>query len=79
MGHTIRLLQSAEQILNKGELNIRVNNREALLDIKVGNREYDDLLQMTDDLIASIESHYNQTNFPDVPDVEKVTAILIKI
>jgi hypothetical protein len=32
--HTIRLLQTAEQILSTGKLNIRVSIREELLDIK---------------------------------------------
>ena len=34
MMHTIRLLQTAEQILSTGKLSIRVSNREELLDIK---------------------------------------------
>lgn len=48
MMHTIRLLQTAEQILAKGTLNIKVPNREELLTIKAGEMEYDALLQMAD-------------------------------
>jgi uncharacterized protein len=79
MMHTIRLLQTAEQILKTGQLNIRVSNREELLDIKVGNMEYDDLLEMADGLIASIESLYASCTLPESPDVEKATRILIGI
>lgn len=71
MMHTIRLLQTAEQILSSGKLNIRVSNRDELLDIKAGNKEYDDLLEMADNLIASIESHYVTSNLPDKPDEEQ--------
>lgn len=79
MMHTIRLLQSAEQILKEGTLNIRVTNREELLDIKAGNREYDDLLQKADDLIASIELAYSSSPLPETPNHEKAVAALIKI
>lgn len=79
MMHTIRLLQTAEQILSTGKLNIRVTNRDELLDIKAGKREYDDLLAMADNLIDSIEKHYNQTSLPDLPNVTKATEFLINI
>lgn len=79
MMHTIRLLQTAEQILSTGKLNIRVSNREELLDIKAGNKEYDDLLEMADNLIVSIENHYQTSNLPEKPDEEKAIQTLIKI
>ncbi|WP_417940196.1 DNA polymerase beta superfamily protein [Flavobacterium sp. RS13.1] len=79
MMHTIRLLQTAEQILSTGKLNIRVSNREELLDIKAGNREYDDLLEMADNLIASIENHYQTSTLPEKPDEAKAIQTLIKI
>ncbi|MBE8726793.1 nucleotidyltransferase domain-containing protein [Flavobacterium hungaricum] len=79
MMHTIRLLQTAEQILSTGKLNIRVPNREELLDIKAGNRAYDDLLEMADNLIASIESHYQTSTLPERPDEAKAIQTLIKI
>jgi uncharacterized protein len=79
MMHTIRLLQTAEQILKTGQLSIRVPNREELLDIKAGNREYDDLLEMADGLIASIESLYDTCTLPESPDLEKATSVLIGI
>lgn len=77
MMHTIRLLQTAEQILSTGKLTIRVTNRAELLDIKAGNKEYDDLLEMADNLIASIEAAYPLSNLPDVPDKERGEALLV--
>ncbi|MDR7210512.1 hypothetical protein J2W48_002453 [Flavobacterium piscis] len=79
MMHTIRLLQTAEQILSTGKLNIRVSNREELLDIKAGNKEYDDLLEMADNLIASIENHYQTSTLPEKPDEAKAIQTLIEI
>ena len=79
MMHTIRLLQSAEQILAIGTLNIKVKNREALLAIKAGEMEYEALLQNADDLITTIETLYHTTTLPETPDVAKATSILIGI
>ena len=77
MMHTIRLLQSAEQILATGTLNIRVSNRDELLAIKAGEMEYDALLQKADDLIASIEHLYTTSTLPEVPDSEKLLGVLV--
>ncbi|WP_269242421.1 nucleotidyltransferase domain-containing protein [Flavobacterium limnophilum] len=79
MMHTIRLLQTAEKILSTGKLNIRVSNREELLDIKAGNKEYDDLLEMADNLIESIENHCETSYLPESPNVEKAIENLIQI
>jgi len=79
MMHTIRLLQTAEQILSKGTLNIKVSNREELLAIKAGKMEYDDLLLMANNLIGSIEKQYETSILPETPDQEKVTKVLVEI
>ena len=79
MMHTIRLLQTAEQILSTGKLNIRVSNREELLSIKAGEKEYEDLLQMADDLISSIEKDYQTTSLPERPNEGKAIRTLITI
>lgn len=79
MMHTIRLLQTAEQILATGDLNLKVTNREELLAIKAGEMEYDALLQKADGLIATIEALYHTTNLPETPNVEQATSILIGI
>lgn len=43
--HTIRLLQSCEQIFRTGSLQVRVDNRDELLDIKSGKWPYDMIMQ----------------------------------
>jgi uncharacterized protein len=79
MMHTVRLLQSAEQILSTGKLNIRVENRDELLDIKSGNREYNDLLLLADNLIASIEKNFETCTLQDFPNKQKTENILVQM
>lgn len=79
MMHTIRLLQTAEQILSTGKLNIRVSNREELLAIKAGEKEYDDLMNLADELMACIERLYGLSSLPERPEEEKAIATLIEI
>ena len=79
MMHTIRLLQTAEQILSKGTLNIKVTNRIELLAIKAGKMEYDALLLMANNLIASIEKHYETSTLPETPNLARITKVLVEI
>ena len=79
MMHTIRLLQSAEKILATCNLNIRVTNREELLNIKAGKMEYDDLLKMADGLLASIDQLYTTTALQPFPDKDEAEKLLIDI
>lgn len=79
MMHTIRLLQSCEQIFKTNSLQIRVENRDELLDIKAGNWSYEAVMQKAEDLIQSIEHYHSISSLPDVPDLEKTTKILIEI
>ncbi|MCJ7935230.1 MAG: nucleotidyltransferase domain-containing protein [Chryseobacterium sp.] len=79
MMHTIRLLQSCEHIFRTGSLQIRVENREELLDIKSGNQPYEAVIQKAEDLVRSIEEYHSTANLPDHPDSEKTTGILVSI
>lgn len=79
MMHTIRLLQSCEQIFKTGSLDIRVANRDELLDIKAGNRSYEDVMKKAEDLIRSIEHHYSTSRLSETPDLEKTAKILVNI
>lgn len=79
MMHTIRLLQSALQIITEGKLNIRVRNREELLSIKAGVIEYDELLQKAEDLIATIEKEFLNAPLPMLPNTKKALQNLVAI
>lgn len=79
MMHTIRLLQSCKQIFKTGSLQIKVENRDELLDIKAGNWSYENVMNKAEVLIKSIEHHHSKSNLPDTPDLEKTTKILVEI
>ncbi|MGD1320180.1 nucleotidyltransferase domain-containing protein [Chryseobacterium sp. 2R14A] len=79
MMHTIRLLQSCEQIFKTNSLQIRVENRDELLDIKAGNWSYDDVMKKAETLIKSIEYYHSVSTLPEFPDVEKTTKLLVEI
>lgn len=79
MMHTIRLLQSCEHIFKTGSLQIRVENRDELLDIKAGNWSYDNVMKKAEQLITSIEYHHSKSTLPEFPDVEKTTRLLVEI
>ena len=77
MMHTIRLLQVAEEILTTGQLHVKRPNREALLSIKAGTVEYDDLLEQANELIKRIEAAYTTCSLPESPDEKVIESILV--
>ncbi|KQT15087.1 nucleotidyltransferase [Chryseobacterium sp. Leaf404] len=79
MMHTIRLLQSCEQIFKNSSLNIRVDNRDELLDIKAGNWSYEKVLAKAENLIKSIDHYHSISKLPEYPDRDKTTEILVEI
>lgn len=79
MMHTIRLLQVAEEVLSTGALNVKRPNREELLSIKVGNFQYDDLLAMAHSLMDRIETAYENSSLPSLPDKENIEGILVQM
>ncbi|WP_294245751.1 nucleotidyltransferase domain-containing protein [uncultured Chryseobacterium sp.] len=79
MMHTIRLLQSCKQIFKTGFLDIRVENREELLDIKAGNLPYEAVMEKAEVLIRSIEHYHSRSRLPEVPDLKKTSGTLVQI
>lgn len=79
MMHTIRLLQSCEYIFKTGSLQIQVDNRDELLEIKAGNWSYEAVMQKAKDLIQSIEHYHSVSTLPDYPDLKKTEKTLVEI
>lgn len=79
MMHTIRLLQSAKNILKTGTLNIRCANREELLNIKYGKWSYKDLISYANQLLNEIEILYERTSLPKLPNYSLAEDTLIKM
>jgi len=77
--HTIRLLQSAVNIFKNNKIEIRVKNRDELLNIKAGNWDYDDLLLLAEQLIEKLNLLAESSLLPNLPDKRKVENTLIEI
>lgn len=79
MMHTLRLLQVAEEILRDGKLNVKRPNREELLSVKRGEKDYDLLLAEADRLVENVQKYAQTSTLQDKPDMEKVERVLVDI
>lgn len=79
MMHTFRLLDMAEEILTSKTILVRRPNREELLNIRAGNREYDELIQEAEAKVEKIEQAFLHSTLPDEPNKDVIEAILVKI
>ncbi len=79
MMHTIRLLQVALEILRDGKLHVKRENREQLLSIKRGELDYQELLNMAEELIQQIENASITSQLREVPDVEQIEKLLVSL
>lgn len=79
MMHTLRLLYAAKQILEEECLQIRVKNREELLLIKSGAKEYEELLALAEEIMEAIEVAYIHTNLPERPNYDKAKELLFEM
>lgn len=77
--HTFRLLKMAKEIAVDGELNVRRNDREFLLDIKDGKFEYDDLVKQAEDLKNELDELYTKSKLMEMPDLNKINKLVFEI
>ncbi len=79
--HTIRLLQSAEELLRDGELIVRRPNREFLLDIRFGKafRNYDDFKKFAQDLISKIRKMETISDLQKEPNIDAINKLVIDL
>lgn len=79
MMHTFRLLEMAIEIGKKKEINVRRPNRDFLLGIKSGNYEYEDLLEMANELQKEMDLVFENSDLPEYPDIEFINELTYKI
>ncbi|PTB95894.1 nucleotidyltransferase [Marivirga lumbricoides] len=79
MMHTIRLLTMCEEIGLEGQLNVRREDRDYLLGIKKGAFLYEELVEIAESKIASINDIYEKCALPDQPDIYELNKVLIEI
>lgn len=77
--HCVRMLRMAEEMLTTGELNVRRTDREELLDIRNGLREYDELIEYSNGKIKLLDELVDISPLPQVIDFELLNTLLIDI
>lgn len=77
--HTFRLLDMAEEILEKGEILVKRPNRAALLAIRRGERDYDDLIAEANTKMEAVEAAYERSTLPDHPAYEQIEKLLVDL
>jgi len=79
MMHTFRLLGMAEEIALYKKVIVYREDRDFLLQIRRGDFEYEDLVQMVEEKIKRIADLYDKSDLPGAPDVQKAEELLINI
>ena len=77
--HTYRLLDMAEEIAREKNLTIRRPNAAFLMKIRRGEFDYEELIQMAEEKIATITELFKKSDLPEKPDREKANQALMKI
>jgi len=77
--HTIRLLQTAEELLREGVLRVRRPNRDFLLDVRNGKafKNYDAFRKYAQDLIEKVRALEADTPIQKEPDLAAINDLII--
>ncbi len=78
MMHTFRLLAMAEEIAREGEVHVERSDRAFLLKVRRGEFEYDYLLQLAEEKIATMKNTYDASGLPEVPDAFQLNELLVQ-
>lgn len=77
--HLIRLLLSGIMVLKEGFVPVKVEeHRDALLAIRSGNQDWDEINRWRLDLHRQFEQAFEQTKLPEKPNYEQANQFLIK-
>jgi hypothetical protein len=77
--HTIRLLETALEILRDGVLNVRRANRDELLKIRSGAYTYEELMAKAEYLMEAVETAYASTTLPEKPDKARISSLTAQV
>lgn len=77
--HCMRLLEMVTEMLDNGELIVRrpKEHIELLMTIRRGEMEYEDLLKMAEDKIASLDEKCAKSSLPEKVDIEFALNLLL--
>jgi hypothetical protein len=79
--HCMRLLEMVAEMLDKGELIVRrpKEHIELLMTIRRGEMEYEYLLKMAEDKIASLDEKCAKSSLPEKVDIEFTLNLLLEL
>lgn len=77
--HCVRLLETAIDIVEKGELLVRRPNRAYLLDIRKGVFEYDEIMLYAESLIIRLDEVNEVSTLQKTPHYETINQLLVDI
>jgi uncharacterized protein len=80
--HCIRLLRSGLEILRTGEVIVDrriAGDVEDLRAIINGEYSYEQVMKMAEDLVAQMESVYQESTLPDKPDLEQINELCMEL
>jgi len=77
--HVFRLIAMAEDIAHKMTVVTFRPDREELLKIKRGEREYDDLVQEAEARLRAVRDEYERSSLPPLPDRTRAIEALVRI
>lgn len=81
VSHAFRLMNMAIEIAN-GEgmlVNRRNIDREFLLEIKFGNKSYEEVMEMLEEKKAIMDKAFQESTLPEEVDIEKVNELMLNI
>jgi uncharacterized protein len=79
MSHCIRLLEMSYEIATEQKIVVRRPNREELLKIRMGEMDYDDILQRAEAMVEKVEAAFEASSLPDKPDQTFIKDLLEEI
>ena len=79
MMHTFRLLDMAREILEQGKIIVKRPNREELLSIRRGEREYDELIELANQKMEGLQQAYEKSTLPDEVDEVAIEKLLVQL
>lgn len=77
--HTLRLLEQAIEIARDQCITMPRPNANWLKQVKMGNYEYEELLQIADDKHREMQSAFDRSSLPDTPSREAVSQLLLRL
>lgn len=77
--HCVRLLTTAEDILENHTINVRVKDPEYFLSIRQGKVSLEELIETSREKIEKLKEKFKESDLPDMVDKDLVRNVLTDI